>query len=189
MERLVKDSRNNRIQNLTKITERTESLWRQIGYKYQDSVKKSKSLTEKKDANSWTVKVSNTIKKRVHKTPEDEKTTKNRIKEARRAMVAEKNPEEPSHCTKDQATAILFPCCKMLGRCFKCQSLYNYTMHPTAKADESTDSCFSSPLNKEGWRWQCKGYPAGCCAEDLAHTFCNAINAKYPLRQAATSAK
>jgi hypothetical protein len=182
IETLIKESRRERLQNPEEIRDRTNHLWNQVQFKYNELAKEVKPSTERENPSAW----KKVVKKTRPKPQEDENTKKDRIIRARKAIVADRNPTQPLHCTKDEAAAILFPDRMMLGRCFKCQSLYNYTIHPTAKANESSDSCFRQPLNYEDKQWQLKGYPAGSCAEDLAHILCNAVNAKYPPRPAAT---
>jgi len=102
-----------------------------------------------------------------------------RIIEARRGTVEHfrsQHDREDVHSEDSQATAYYFPHHPLYGRCWKCQCLYSYKMHPDAKKQEATDECLKLPDNpKDGTVYG--GYPANSCAEDMAHTFCKALNA------------
>jgi hypothetical protein len=144
----------------------SEELWTQVQKKLDDIL-----------ANSCPDKIKK--KKRKFKSWLGAEKKKNeyigKIIQARKDVVVEcQQRQEVMHSSKDLATAIFFPDCIMMGRCWKCQCLYQYTMHRKAQDDELSDQCFGLPHPSRGF----KGYPACTCAEDLAHSFCKAVNAQ-----------
>ncbi|TAQ90699.1 hypothetical protein B7494_g972 [Chlorociboria aeruginascens] len=149
IERLAIESRRERLQNPKNIEHRTKTVWRDIHSRYNTLAAKAKETeraTKSENLDGWMT----VVRKGIRESKKDKSTEeemKNRISEARKLPATYRNPTQPLHCSGDQAAAIVFPDCAILARFFKCQRLYNYTMHPTAKADESSEKCFRNPTN------------------------------------------
>ena len=160
--------RNQRLQDLMVLKIRTKSVW--------DVVKRRHEICHK------THQKGNALK-RALKRPEAERT-EDSILRARKAAVAEfqratQDSEKSSHHDEDQAAAFYMPSGKLGGRCFKCQCLHPFTMHPEAKVHESADENILLPLNMYQERLHFNGYPAGACAEDLVFPCCQAVNRSH----------
>ena len=188
-----------RLRDTELIEERTANVWQRV------RTKRLQSIPEKPhDDQSWTSsfrgsrfmrrkkKQEQKLQPRKDKEEEERQArTKESVVQARGQAVAElqnemSQDETSSHRDHDRAAAFHFPACRIAGRCFKCQSLYPFTMHPHARAEEQGG--WDQPLNRgERHILQLKGYPAGTCAEDLAYQFCLDVNERYRSRPAATT--
>ena len=179
-----------RIQNFGDTRDRTEEVWTKVEECGKGAFKRPRSSPVEKSTGEKWVEV---VKRQWGRKKKDPKT---RMIEARKAAIAELQEgkrfkvEKSSHCKEDRAAAFLIPGSGISGRCFKCQGLYPFTMHPDAKEDESTEELIEKPCNKDKKTGKliCKGYPAGSCAEVLAYPICKEVNVKYRTPKVVTAA-
>lgn len=154
--------RDRRLEDLKRLTARTQNVW--------DTVKKMHKKVDKKADEPDGFKMVN------YKNKEEERT-EDSIFDARKAAVAELQQVISDSIRRDegQAAAFFFPKWKLGGRCLKCQSLHPFTMHREARSEESNN--LLSPLNKDpaSYKLLFKEYPASACAEDLIFPGCQAV--------------
>ena len=193
------EKRKERLQNLTDIENRTKRLSSTIEKFGKDSFSRSH---DPRDGNSgallWKTKRSKKQEKQEKQENKEkyswrctaDKAAEERMLKARKEAVLDLQermvePEKLSHRKEDDAAAFFIPDMKISGRCFKCQSLYPFTMNPKAQRYESSKWCMSNPLNSNtidlpgSQCWSLEGYPAGSCAEDLAYPICKDVNRKH----------
>ena len=180
--------RRERLQDVSGIKRRTEKVWETVRRKWANPDKRpDKHAAKEPDKHDGFKQVVKIPWRKPKQSPEE------KMIQARREAVATlqkvtPDHEKSSHRDNDAGAAFYFPECRIAGRCFKCQSLYPFTMHPEAKSKEPAG--LDAPLNvdRDG-KLQCEGFPAGSCAEDLAYQYCVAANKRYRSRPAATATK